>query len=168
MDYLIVGHVFPTVSKPDSAPIGLDGLAAMVAAAPVPVLAIGGISAERISAVMNTGAYGVAVIGAIGTAADPETAAAELRREIDRAIGEKAPMPWITSEVEPTLSLTVNGKPMALPCGATIVDLLRVRELDQRLVAVEHNKIILKPALFSSTTLNDGDEVEIVHFVGGG
>jgi thiamine-phosphate diphosphorylase len=64
VDYLIAGTVFPTASKPAGSPmLGLDGLAAIVQAVPVPVLAIGGITRERLDEVAAIGAAGVAGIG---------------------------------------------------------------------------------------------------------
>ncbi|MDP1569554.1 MAG: thiamine phosphate synthase [Vicinamibacterales bacterium] len=65
VDYLLAGTVYPTVSKPDTTPwLGLAGLAAVVAAATVPVLAIGGIaSADEVRQVRGAGAAGVGVIG---------------------------------------------------------------------------------------------------------
>ena len=64
VDYLIAGTVFRTASKADDAPlIGLDGLASIVRAATVPVLAIGGITVDRVGAVAATGAAGIAAIG---------------------------------------------------------------------------------------------------------
>jgi thiamine-phosphate pyrophosphorylase len=64
VDYLIAGSVFPTPSKPAATPLlGLDGLAEIVQAVAVPVLAIGGISPERLDEVAATGAAGIAGIG---------------------------------------------------------------------------------------------------------
>jgi thiamine-phosphate pyrophosphorylase len=63
-DYLIAGTVFPTPSKPGAPLLGIDGLAAIAASVDVPVLGIGGITAERIAAVARTGAAGFAAIGA--------------------------------------------------------------------------------------------------------
>jgi thiamine-phosphate diphosphorylase len=65
-DYVIAGTVFPTVSKPDALPdqlLGLDGLRKIVKVSSMPVLAIGGITADRIEAVLATGADGIAAIG---------------------------------------------------------------------------------------------------------
>ncbi len=65
LDYLIAGTVFASASKPDATRcLGTDGLAAVVAAARVPVLAIGGITVDRGAAVAATGAAGIAAIGA--------------------------------------------------------------------------------------------------------
>jgi thiamine-phosphate pyrophosphorylase len=63
-DYLLAGAVFPTASKPGvSRWLGLDGLAGIARATHVPVLAIGGISADRIEGVRTAGAAGFAAIG---------------------------------------------------------------------------------------------------------
>jgi thiamine-phosphate pyrophosphorylase len=64
VDYLVAGTLFPTSSKPDVTPLlGLDGLHAVVAAASAPVLAIGGVTVDRLDAIAATGAAGVAAIG---------------------------------------------------------------------------------------------------------
>lgn len=166
-DYILAGHVFSSASKPGVPPLGLDGLTAIVAVSPVPVLAVGGITAERVGQVMATGAHGVAVISAIAAALEPRQASSELRRHVDQALQEVKSMN-ASLKSGPTIAFTVNGKAMTVPAGASIADLLRQRELDHRLVAVEHNGMILRPAQFPSTRLSAGDEVEIVHFVGGG
>jgi thiamine-phosphate pyrophosphorylase len=64
VDYLIAGPVFPTSSKPADAPtLGLAGLAAIVHAVAVPVLAIGGMTRRRLDEAAATGAAGPAGIG---------------------------------------------------------------------------------------------------------
>lgn len=64
-DYLIVGHIFDSVSKPGRGPLGVDGLARIVrAAGSTPVLAIGGVTADAIGRLVEAGAVGVAAIGA--------------------------------------------------------------------------------------------------------
>lgn len=63
-DYLIAGSVWSTPSKPEGHPVlGLEGLAAIVAAVNVPVLAIGGVTTDRGADVGASGAAGVAAIG---------------------------------------------------------------------------------------------------------
>jgi thiamine-phosphate pyrophosphorylase len=63
-DYLIAGTVFPSAAKPGAAELlGLDGLRAIVSASAVPVLAIGGITPDRIADVLAAGAAGIAAIG---------------------------------------------------------------------------------------------------------
>ena len=63
LDYIVLGTVFETVSKPGRRPLGLDVLRSVAEAVPVPVLAIGGITVERALAVTRCGAVGLAAIG---------------------------------------------------------------------------------------------------------
>jgi thiamine-phosphate pyrophosphorylase len=80
-DFVVFGPVFETPSKRAyGPPVGLDSLARAVAASPLPVLAIGGISVERVPDVLATGAYGVAVVRALLSADDPAGEAQALRR----------------------------------------------------------------------------------------
>ena len=79
-DYLVVGPVFETASHPGRAPLGLEQLNAIVdAAGELPVIAIGGITAERVTDVRKCGAYGVAAIRAFWDDADPAAAARRIR-----------------------------------------------------------------------------------------
>ena len=79
-DYLVVGPVFDTASHPGRTALGLERLSAIVAAAgDLPVIAIGGITAERVSEVRRSGAYGVAAIRALWDDADPAAAARRMR-----------------------------------------------------------------------------------------
>jgi thiamine-phosphate pyrophosphorylase len=83
VDYVGLGPVFATGTKPDAAPpLGLDGLRAVGATLPVPFVAIGGIDAGNAAAVMATGAVGIAVVSAICAAEDPRAAAAVLWRAV--------------------------------------------------------------------------------------
>jgi len=82
-DYLGVGPCHATTTKtglPD--PIGPAGVRAVVDAVDVPVIAIGGVTAARVPALRDAGAYGVAVVGAVSAAADPAQATAELLRAL--------------------------------------------------------------------------------------
>jgi thiamine-phosphate pyrophosphorylase len=63
VDYVLFGTVFETASKPGRAAAGLPLLATMAAASRRPVLAVGGITVDRVGMVMNAGAAGVAAIG---------------------------------------------------------------------------------------------------------
>jgi thiamine-phosphate diphosphorylase len=87
-DYLGVGPVRGTATKRDlPAAIGLDGLADVVRAVGgrVPVIAIGGIRAGDVEAVLAAGAAGVAVVSSVVAAADVRAAAREIRDALDRA-----------------------------------------------------------------------------------
>ena len=91
VDYLGVGPVFGTRSKANPAPpLGLEGFRAIAQAVPKPVMAIGSVTADRVRAILDAGAHGVAVISAIVWQADPAAAAREFRRAIDAWLGARA------------------------------------------------------------------------------
>lgn len=76
VDYLGVGVIRPTSTKPDHPPaLGIDGFAAFAAASPLPCVAIGGVGIDDIEALRAAGAAGVAVVSALCAADDPRSAA---------------------------------------------------------------------------------------------
>ena len=80
-DYWSIGPCFSTPTKHDAgSPLGPDGFAALAKLAPegCPVIGIGGITDANARLIKGAGAVGVAVIGAVLTARDPESAAREL------------------------------------------------------------------------------------------
>lgn len=83
VDYLGVGPIFVTTTKPDAAPaIGLDGLARTRARTRLPIVAIGGLGLGNTAATIEAGADGVAVVSAICASADPRAAALALGRAV--------------------------------------------------------------------------------------
>jgi thiamine-phosphate pyrophosphorylase len=86
-DYLGVGPAFATTTKQGlSAALGPAGIAAVSRTVPVPVIAIGGVTAGRIGDLLAAGAAGVAVVGAVADAADPHHA---VRLLLDALAGTK-------------------------------------------------------------------------------
>jgi thiamine-phosphate pyrophosphorylase len=84
-DYWSVGPCFATGNKANAgAPLGPDGFGALARLAPsgTPVIAIGGITAANAASVVQAGAAGVAVIGAVWQSNDPESATRALRASI--------------------------------------------------------------------------------------
>ena len=83
VDYLGIGPVWATATKKDAgAAVGLEGLASLSAASPLPVVAIGGIGAPNAADVMRTGVDGIAVVSAICGQASPRTAAENLLAQL--------------------------------------------------------------------------------------
>ncbi|MDO4258590.1 MAG: thiamine phosphate synthase [Actinomycetaceae bacterium] len=79
--YVGIGTVHGTTSKPDAPPpLGVDGVARLAAASPLPALAIGGITPDDVPALRKGGLAGVAVVSWVCAAPDPRAAAAELVR----------------------------------------------------------------------------------------
>lgn len=79
-DYLGCGAVFATGTKTNTRPVDAARLKAVCKASPVPVVAIGGITAENAAQLNGSGIAGIAVVSAIFAQADPEAAAARLRK----------------------------------------------------------------------------------------
>jgi thiamine-phosphate pyrophosphorylase len=86
VDYAGVGPVFFTPTKPNhKQPVGLDGLARLVAVSPVPTVAISGLKAGHAAAVLGAGADGLAVVSAICGKPNPRGAAQEIAEAIAAA-----------------------------------------------------------------------------------
>jgi thiamine-phosphate pyrophosphorylase len=85
-DYVGFGHIFPTTSKAKSTPpVGLEGLVDLCSHVTVPVIAIGGITADSAGEVIRAGAWGIAVIATVCTADDPRAATARLRDVVEQS-----------------------------------------------------------------------------------
>ncbi|HXH07863.1 MAG TPA: sulfur carrier protein ThiS [Vicinamibacterales bacterium] len=66
------------------------------------------------------------------------------------------------------MRIRLNGEPYELAGPLTVAELLERLGIDPRRVAVEHNLTVLRRAQYAETTVREGDEIEIVSFVGGG
>ena len=85
-DYVGFGPVYPTTSKDDAGPVsGISVLKGVVETIPLPIIAIGGVSAENTVEVMQAGAHGIAVISAVCCREDPEQATRALHRALRNA-----------------------------------------------------------------------------------
>lgn len=85
VDYAGTGPVYPTQTDKGKPVLGSERFAALVSATPVPVVGIGGITAQNAGAVVRAGASGVAVMRAISEAQDPEAAARALTEAVRAA-----------------------------------------------------------------------------------
>jgi thiamine biosynthesis protein ThiS len=66
------------------------------------------------------------------------------------------------------IAITLNGEPRRIGGGMSVADLVREIGLDPKKVAVERNLEIVPRSTLAEVMLADGDQLEIVHFVGGG
>ncbi len=90
VDYLGVGPVFGTASKPDAGEaIGLETLRRRAAKTTIPVIGIGGIETRNAASVIGAGAVGVAVVGAILRTDDPRNAARTLVETVSSAEAQR-------------------------------------------------------------------------------
>ena len=73
----------------------------------------------------------------------------------------------ISHTMEQTMQITINGKPEELQAG-TIMDVLKHKDIDPHMVAVELNTQIVERDRLDTTTVQDGDKVEFLFYMGGG
>jgi thiamine biosynthesis protein ThiS len=66
------------------------------------------------------------------------------------------------------VQVTVNDEPREVPAPATVADLVAGLGLGRRRIAVELNRSIVPRGEYATVALQDGDTIEIIHFVGGG
>jgi sulfur carrier protein len=66
------------------------------------------------------------------------------------------------------VTIILNGDPHQIVRPVTVTELLAQLSIDARRVAVEHNMVVLKRSTFNEVVVREGDQVEIVNFVGGG
>lgn len=89
LDYVGAGPFRPTPTKQVTRPpLGLDGYPALVAATVLPIVAIGDVTPADVAALAGTGIAGVAMVRAIGDAADPETLVRDCLAAFDRGAEE--------------------------------------------------------------------------------
>ncbi len=85
-DYIGVGAVFPTSTKKNTQPLTMERLRAIVAAVNIPVVAIGGISADNVEQLAGSGVDGVAVVSALFGAENPGAATADMLRRVRKVV----------------------------------------------------------------------------------
>ncbi|MDO5358279.1 MAG: thiamine phosphate synthase [Slackia faecicanis] len=85
-DYLGVGALIATATKPDAAIVARDELARICAAVSIPVVGIGGLGPATLSCLQDTGVQGAAVVSAVFAADDIEAASAALKEGVERVV----------------------------------------------------------------------------------
>jgi len=66
------------------------------------------------------------------------------------------------------MQIQVNGDTRTLDAGSTLLQLIQLLELEGKRIAVEINEEIVPRSEHGNTVLNEGDNIEIVHAIGGG
>ncbi len=84
-EFVIAGTIYKSPSKPDVKPVGPGLIAEITKDVSQPVLAIGGVTADKVDELIKAGAAGVAVVSAISKAEDPKAAAQELTKALSEA-----------------------------------------------------------------------------------
>jgi thiamine-phosphate pyrophosphorylase len=168
-DYIGVGPVYPTGTKPGRQAVTLEYVRQVAAEIRIPWVAIGGIDLQNVDDVLSAGASSICAVSAIVGSDNPEAAARAFRSKIaaSRAKAAIARAAAAKEQPAPSYSLRVNGRDMQIS-ASHVADLVAFYDLaDKRVVAELDGEIIARSA-WERTRLYPGAVVELVHFVGGG
>ncbi|MDQ8735739.1 thiamine phosphate synthase [Paenibacillus sp. LHD-38] len=157
-DYIGVGPVFPTDTKPGRAAVTTSYVKEAARHISIPFVAIGGITLDNVDTVLSAGAERICAVSAIVGHAEPAS--------ICRAFLERIEAAERGSAIEKKM-IKINGRE-ELTGAKTVEELvIQLGQQNKRLV-VELNGVIIQRALWSQTELLEDASIELVHFVGGG
>jgi len=183
-DYVGVGPVYPTATKPGRAAVTTSYVAEAAARLRIPFFAIGGISPETAEDVLAAGARRLCAVSAVVGQPDPAAACILLKRSIERweaqdakhgqnsATGGQDSVTGGEEVVAAAMSgrriaLQINGEP-AWSEAASLRELAGELGLIGRRVVAEVNGDAVPRADWDEVPIRAGDRVEFVRFVGGG
>jgi len=179
-DYIGVGPVYPTGTKPGRAAVTTSYVRQAAESVSIPFVAIGGITLDNVDTVLEAGATRVCAVSAVVGADDPAAVCRALKARIaayregsrgaasasSTMLAANAAAASEASEVA-YLGIKINGKAQ-WTTARTIEELIWQHNLEGRRLVVELDGEIVERDAWGRTSLREGSEVELVHFVGGG
>lgn len=153
-DYIAFGPIFPTETKDYH--IGTGGIKDVLKITDKPVFFIGGIMLSNMDEILAEGGRHIALIRDIIRADDIEARAMEFKTRLDRS-GARGKM-----------EIRINGKGITIDNGISMARLVSEQSLNADHIVVGHNLRITQKEEWPDIILREGDNVEIVSFVGGG
>lgn len=163
-DYIGVGPVYATGTKPGRQPVTTAYVSQVAAEIRIPWVAIGGITLDNAFEVLNAGANRLCVVSAVVGSEDPEAVCRRFKALIEtRDRPSNVP---VESEAS-GIVVTVNGR-QSRTQASTLLGLAEQYELQGRRVVAELDGEFVPRSSWSEAPLRSGATVEFVHFVGGG
>lgn len=163
-DYIGVGPVYATGTKPGRQPVTTAYVSQVAAEIRIPWVAIGGITPDNAIEVLNAGASRLCAVSAVVGSEDPEAVCRRLKALIEaRDRSSNAP---VESEAS-GMFVTVNGR-RSRTRASTLLELAEQYELQGRRVVAELDGEFVPRKSWGEAPLRSGATVEFVHFVGGG
>ncbi len=181
-DYIGVGPVYPTGTKPGRQAVTTAYVAQAAAEIGIPFVAIGGITETNAEEVLRAGARRLCAVSAIVGHDNPESVCRNLLGKINAwRLGEQAVLAESVSLSVPVsllapmpapgdvreIDVVVNGRSERTQ-AATLLELAAEYKLEGRSVIAELDGAVVPRQLWGETPLQGGGSVEFVHFVGGG
>lgn len=152
-DYIGVGPVYPTATKPGREAVTTAYVSAAAAEIRIPMFAIGGIHPGNAETVLAAGAKRLCAVSAVVGSPDPAAVCRELRSLLEKNERKK--------------EAVVNGRTVRTEAD-TVLELVRELLLEGKPIAAERNGEVVARAKWAETPLRAGDRIEFVQFVGGG
>lgn len=166
-DYIGVGPVFPTGTKPGRAAVTTAYVAEAAAEIRVPFFAIGGIHPGNADEVLAAGAKRLCAVSAVVGSRDPAAVCRDLRERIERRWGGGLGRSASDGARQAATSIVLNGRP-GTTAASTLLGLAEELSLGEKRVVAERNGVVVPRAAWPETEVAEGDRIEFVHFVGGG
>ena len=167
-DYIGVGPVYPTPTKPGRPAAGLEFVRQAAAEIAIPWVAIGGITLDNADEVLDAGARRLCAVSAIVGSPDPEAISREFRQRIEaREAGRSARLSGAELPAGSPIPIRLNGRETETT-ARTLMELIERHGLADRRVVAEVDGEIVARAAWSRTPLKAGATIELVHFKGGG
>jgi thiamine-phosphate pyrophosphorylase len=163
-DYIGVGPVYPTGTKPGRAAVTTSYVQEAAAQITIPFVAIGGISLSNVDTVIAAGASRVCAVSEIVGADDPAEVCRAFKARLAAAAKQSG---QAESNDFAGIGVTVNGIAQRTT-ARTVWELVCQHRLEDRRIVVELDGEIVVREEWSRTPIREGAAVELVHFVGGG
>lgn len=158
-DYIGVGPVFPTGTKPGRTAVTTSYVREAAAEIAIPFVAIGGITLDNLDDVLEAGATRICAVSAIVGSDDVE--------QTTRAFRSKIVSRSSQASDQSDLPLVVNGKQIVTR-ARTVGELVASYDLQNKRIVVELDGVVINREEWNQTQLRPEAAVELVHFVGGG
>jgi len=162
-DYIGVGPVYPTGTKPGRAAVTTSYVQEAAAQIRIPFVAIGGITLGNVDTVIAAGAKRICAVSEIVGADDPAAVCRAFKAKLKAAANDsEAQQPDFAGT-----GVIVNGVAQRTT-ARTVWELICQHSLEERRIVVELDGEIVVREEWSRTSIREGAAVELVHFVGGG
>ncbi|GKU80201.1 thiamine phosphate synthase [Paenibacillus sp. L3-i20] len=159
-DYIGVGPVFPTDTKPGRAAVTTSYITEASNQVSIPFVAIGGITLQNIDQVLAAGALRICAVSAVVGDNDPAQMCKLLRERIEFA--QKS-----SSIISSAKEITLNGQKHTTTANNIALLIEQLGQSSKRLV-LELDGAVVQRSLWSDTELSNGAKIELIQFVGGG
>ncbi len=152
IDYIAYGPIFPTKTK--NYFLGDKDIQEAVRIAKKPLFFIGGINLSNVDIILEKGVKNIAMIRDILQAEDITARTRSFKQKLTRKSGK--------------MIIKINGKDEVIETKINLAELITNKKLSPERIVIEHNLRVTRKEEWGKINLNEGDNIEIISFMGGG